>query len=281
MGVEASTYAILGLQPGADRAAIDKAYKRLIKLHHPDRSGGDATRAAEINRAYFELRGKRAADEPRQPAASDIGEAIYARRAARARSAPSPHRRRRVWPLIAAAVAIALFLERERVGDALLDAQEQVTGGWRPSVSGAAAPRQREAASPIENELSETPIVEAIRRARRLTAAPSAEGLAAESRECHRRMRSDPRVEQLDRCAAFDYAVALLEDRDPVRDEGQFSASAVTARQMAAASLITNDFLAIEGRLDRIRGRVETALAPPDLPDVVAAPASGGPESAP
>src|SRR5687768_3368407 len=127
MGIEASAYVILGLQPGADRAAIDKAYRRLIKLHHPDRSGGDPERAAEINRAYFELRGKRASDEPRQPAAGDIGEAIYARRAARARTVRPPQRRQRLWPLFAAAAAIAFFLERDRVGDALLDAQEQVT----------------------------------------------------------------------------------------------------------------------------------------------------------
>src|SRR3954452_11937002 len=57
MGGDASAYAALGLEPGADVAAIEQAYKRLIKTHHPDREGGDATRAAEITKAYRELRG--------------------------------------------------------------------------------------------------------------------------------------------------------------------------------------------------------------------------------
>src|SRR3954452_23135765 len=64
MAGRASAFAALGLDPGADAAAIEQAYKRLIKQHHPDREGGDSTRAAEINRAYRELRGGRAASDP-------------------------------------------------------------------------------------------------------------------------------------------------------------------------------------------------------------------------
>src|SRR4051794_29144165 len=56
MAGDASAYAALGLEPGVDSATIEQAYKRLIKQHHPDREGGDARRAAEINRAYEELR---------------------------------------------------------------------------------------------------------------------------------------------------------------------------------------------------------------------------------
>src|ERR671916_683191 len=59
MPTDASAYATLGLEPGADSAAVERAYKRLIKEHHPDRAGGDARRAAEINRAYRELRAGR------------------------------------------------------------------------------------------------------------------------------------------------------------------------------------------------------------------------------
>src|SRR5688572_17134880 len=51
-----SAYSTLGLEPGADAAAVERAYKRLIKQFHPDREGGDARRAAEITRAYRELR---------------------------------------------------------------------------------------------------------------------------------------------------------------------------------------------------------------------------------
>jgi len=36
--------------------------------------------------------------------------------------------------------------------------------------------------------------------------------------------------------------------------------------QWSAASVLSNDYLAIDSRLDRIRLQVELALAPPDLP---------------
>ena len=62
MAGAASAYAVLGLEPGADAAAVDQAYKRLIKLYHPDRAGGDPVRAADIIRAYRELRGPAAKD---------------------------------------------------------------------------------------------------------------------------------------------------------------------------------------------------------------------------
>jgi hypothetical protein len=66
MAGRVSALAVLGLEPGADAAAIEQAYKRLIKQHHPDREGGDSTRAAEINRAYHELQGGKAASDPLQ-----------------------------------------------------------------------------------------------------------------------------------------------------------------------------------------------------------------------
>ena len=43
MAGRVSAFAVLGLEPGADAAAIEQAYKRLIKQHHPDREGGDVS----------------------------------------------------------------------------------------------------------------------------------------------------------------------------------------------------------------------------------------------
>jgi hypothetical protein len=59
-----SAYAVLGLEPGADAATIDQAYRRLIKLHHPDREGGDPERAKEIIHAYREIRASRGFKNP-------------------------------------------------------------------------------------------------------------------------------------------------------------------------------------------------------------------------
>src|SRR6476469_7496273 len=56
MAGRASAFAALGLAPGADAAAVEQAYTRLIKQHHPDREGGDSSRTAEINQAYRALR---------------------------------------------------------------------------------------------------------------------------------------------------------------------------------------------------------------------------------
>src|SRR5690348_4434611 len=62
MGGDPSAYSALGLEPDADAASVDRAYKRLIKQYHPDREGGDGGRAAEINRAYRDIRGPREKD---------------------------------------------------------------------------------------------------------------------------------------------------------------------------------------------------------------------------
>jgi hypothetical protein len=41
----------------------------------------------------------------------------------------------------------------------------------------------------------------------------------------------------------------------------------VTGRQWSAAQALSDDNLAIDGRLDRIRLKVELALAPPPAPE--------------
>ena len=86
--------------------------------------------------------------------------------------------------------------------------------------------------------------------------------LATASNDCHRELRRRPTLLQLDRCAAFDDAVVELQDRDPLRDQGPFGELAVTGRIWSGASALSDDSLAIDNRLDRIRLRVEIALAP-------------------
>jgi hypothetical protein len=77
-------------------------------------------------------------------------------------------------------------------------------------------------------------------------------------------------LSRLDQCVAFDEAVVAL-IKDASVEEGQFSASAETGRQLGAARLFTSDNLAMESRLDQIRSRVEFALAPADQQPVLRA----------
>ena len=260
----ASAYDALGLEPGADRAAIEEAYRRLIKLHHPDRSGGDAQRAAEINRAYFELR---QVPEPDRPPA-----ARHRPRRATAGSRHAPRRRRgsRLW-LVLLGLALTAFVS---VDGRLAQQASRWVGALadrRPPalVSGTSGSVQLDP-SAIDGPLDDAAIAESVRQAAVLARRGDDEALAQYSRSCHRQMRSKPELAQLDRCAAFDNAVAAIADREPLADRGTFNASAVTARQMTAASLLSNDYLALERRLDRIRARAELTLTPrlPPLPPV-------------
>jgi hypothetical protein len=114
----------------------------------------------------------------------------------------------------------------------------------------------------LDGPLAETAIARSIEQAIGMAERGEEQALADRSRACHRRMRSNPDLEQLDRCAAFDDAVAAFGNRDPMSDAGAFSASSITARQMTAASLLSDDFLAIERRLDRIRMVVQLTLRP-------------------
>ena len=249
MRAPASLYAILGLEPGADRAAVEQAYRRLIKRHHPDRSGGDAGRAAEINRAYFELRRQQEGAEPPP----------VVRRPNRRRVRRSKGRRRsRLWPLLVMVAAVLVWVSRERLIEGVPRWVSQAADA-SPAAMGSG--RAVEADSVLlDGPLNEPVIAGAIGEAVELVRRGDVAGLAQWSRDCHRRLRARPEVAQLDRCAAFDDAVVAVADGNRLNDRGVFGASAVTARQMIAGRLLSSDYLAIERRLDRIRTSVELTL---------------------
>jgi len=240
----ASALAVLGLQSGADTAAIEKAYRQLIKKHHPDREGGDGSRAAEIIHAYRALRGGKAATDPLQ-----FNEVIENR----------PTRPR--WPL-AALFAIASMAALMM----LIGPSTPLTRGmWaaraemplRHALVSAHAVRE-----PMNDKLHGKVIDQAVGDAQRMFRTSDEAALAGESRDCQRRFRERPGTVLLDRCAAFDDAVVGLQNRDPLRDEGPFAPLSVTGRQWSAASTLSDDDLAIDDRLDQIRLRVELGLAP-------------------
>jgi hypothetical protein len=238
MGGDPSAFAALGLEAGADSAAVERAYRKLIKRHHPDRAGGDAKRAAEINRAYRDLRQAPGKD------ALELHEH------------PDENRRGQRWIVAGVALAVGIVGGLTLAGP--MSALWPVTGSL-PLARGAAAPSMLD---PMDQPLNAALIDESAQRALRISRSQDEMALAAESRDCHHRLRTEPTLGQLDRCAAFDDAVVQLQDRDPLRDQGPFSELAVTGRQWSAASALSDDYLAIDGRLDKIRLRVELELAP-------------------
>lgn len=240
MGGQASDYATLGLEPGADRDAVERAYRRLIKHHHPDREGGDGARAADITRAYRELREQR------------FGGFEFHDQAMGA-----PARFGAAWlaiVLVLAAAVLALLYSAGR-GSPLLE--RSLAGTARSLVPGGAG----RAAEPMNQPIDTAAVGAGIRDALRIARGGDEMALTSESRACHERFRDAPSLALLDRCAAFDDAVAMLQDRDPMRDRGTFSELAVTGRQWSAAKGLSGDFMAIDGRLDQIRLKVELSLA--------------------
>lgn len=244
MGGDGSAYTVLGIEPGADAAAIERAYKKLIKQYHPDREGGDARRAAEINRAYRELRPGSA----REALVLGDGDVFPG----------DPVRWIRAALLLAVAVGALLFV----TGPAMRLVGKPVAASSGIVPAGHVAPTAS-AGDAMDRPLELAAIDRGLREAVRISRSQDELALAQASRECHRRLRVDPTIARLDRCAAFDDAVIELQDRDPLRDRGPFSELAVTGRLMGGATLFSNDYLAIDGRLDRIRLQVELALAPP------------------
>jgi hypothetical protein len=240
---DGSAYAALGLEPDADWADIDRAYKRLIKRYHPDREDGDAARAAEINRAYNELRGRPAPEQ-----ALDFHDPEPAGRGGRG------------WVHAATAlvVGVGALLLATGPGSALI---RQLSHA--PQAQIASLPNAARTGDAMDQPIDRTAIARGVRDALRLAGNRDDAAIEEASRECNRVLRLQPSIRQLDRCAAFDDAVVQLRDRDPMGDRGTFSPAAVTSRQWSAASALSNDYLAVDGRLDRIRLQVELALAPP------------------
>ena len=261
MAADASTYAVLGLRPGAEWSSVERAYKKLIKTHHPDRAGGDAVRAAEINRAYRELRQARtASDEIDEPWLE-----------------PEPiadQPRSKGW--IAAAVGLAggaalLVLLTMPVGSLVADFRNRATPlGALVQQHSAAKP-----SDPMNEPLDGRAIRQAIVEALKAVSSGDEETMAAASRACHSRLHVQPSLSKLDECAAFDDAIIELQNRDPLHDDGPFGQVAVTGREMSGGGLLSNDYLAIDGRLGRIRRAVEQTLGPPGPQPTPSADAAG------
>ncbi len=245
-------FAVLGLRPGAGRAEIDQAYRRLIKRHHPDYAGGDASRAADINRAYSELRTlTREALRPNPAPAMPIQD--Y-------RRPPSSWRGLMV---VAAAIGAALLLAR---GAAMTESTPSWARFESAETSAAMAESRAVRASresfSLEEPLAKKLIDGSVDDAMRLHADKDPVVAAQFSRDCLSRLSASPSVPLFDACAAYDEAIAILGVGNPAFESGPFNPSAVTARQVGAARLLSADYFEAESRLQQIRSRVQLVLLP-------------------
>lgn len=259
MDARRSAYEALGLRPGADRAQIDDAYRRLIKVYHPDRMGGDGGRAAEINRAYFELRNLPPEPPPIRVAS---GAAPVVVRRPRARFG-------RVLLGSLAAAAIVLVSAR---GDLARTSRTIVAGIPLVGNDGRYGGGRNDLVSPLDNfdePLSGSAIDRSAADALRLFRAGDPAMLATYSQACQSQFRNHPSITWFDSCAAYDEAVVLLQSRDPLADSGPFNPAAVTAREMGAARQLSDDSLAADLRLHQIRSRIEFVLIPKVDPPTV------------
>ena len=197
----------LGLEPGADR---DGHRARLSRPHQALSPGPQRRR-----------RGARRGDQPgvfraaprsssRQAATGPLAELANWQRTAR--ETPAPAAQRNLAGGVHRRGASLLIIEREP--------------GWRvraavdrdrPARSAAAAGAGRGSAvaigsAALDGPLDESAIARSIDQAVGLAERGDVAALADKSRDCHRRMRAEPELRQLDRCAAFDDAVAALGD---------------------------------------------------------------------
>lgn len=241
-------YAVLGLRPGAGRAQVDEAYRRLIKLYHPDRMGGDGGRAAEINRAYTQIR--RGLPEPR-PQRRSVPVPV-----------PQPDRRverRSAMTAIALLLAAAAVLVAVNVPhDARIDLDSLAWGEPVRSAGPVSGAPPIDFDEPLHAALVDRSIADAVRYHQ----AGDLSATLEFSRSCHNRLRDQPSLTWFDSCAAFDEAVALLDSGNALAEGGAFSSSAVVARHISAARLLSGDILAADSRLHAIRSRVEMELIP-------------------
>ncbi|HET9811874.1 MAG TPA: J domain-containing protein [Sphingomicrobium sp.] len=238
-------YGVLGLRPGARRVEVDQAYRRLIKQYHPDRTGGDGGRAAEINRAYTLIRqdmpaGRRGVPMPIPPG----------RR---------PSSRRWGWAM-ACAVAVA-----GAVAFAGSDSSRRASNGVPALILPSTEAEGATVSMPLsdfDEPLQTAMIDRSIADAVKFHSIGDPRAAVEFTRACHNALRDKPSLAWFDSCAAFDEATVALDNDDPLAASGPFSPPAVMGRHMAAARLLSDDMLAAESRLHQIRARVEWAMVP-------------------
>jgi hypothetical protein len=246
------SYAALGLKPGAGRAEEDEAYRRLIKRYHPDRTGGDGSRAAVINRAYGQIR--RGGLQVARPRTVPV--VIHPPRAR------SSRRVSWVFAALLLAVGAAAFTSEDVRRSAGLNSHRSPARWQPPPVEERGSSAYSAPLADFDEPLQAEVVDRAIASAAAFHAERDVDGAAAFSRDCSDKIRERPTLTWFDTCAAFDEAMLTLSDDDPGLESSPFSNLAVMGRELAAARALSNDAVGADSRVHQIRVRVEMALLP-------------------
>jgi hypothetical protein len=253
MTSDRSAYATLGLRPGAGRAELNDAYRRLMKKHHPDRPGGDAGRAAEINSAYTLLR-RRLGDPVRMPVR------VYA---------PPPRCTRPkafgrlAWLVMIAAVAgIAYAAQSEDARGIFLSPggfASQLNGRGEVQVAMVSQPLPQPADfdEPVQRHIVDDAIANAIR----LHSTGNFAAAGVYSSECYKSLSRERNLVWFDACTAFDEAMLTL-NGDTDSGTTPFSESAVLTREIAAAQMLSPDSFGADSHLHQVRSQVDLKILP-------------------
>lgn len=240
---ERSAYDVLGLEPGAEREEVERSYRRLIKIYHPDRPDGDRAKAEQVIEAYRSIISR----------PLGVDDMVFNEPPAKTTSSAS-------WQIAGLLLAIGLLLLAPLGGpfDSEFGSRlRAVDLSGRTGDAASSANGTLRAGMPIDDRLIGRVAAEAWHDFSTRTE----DELADISRSCHREFLRATDVRRFDRCVAYDRAIIVLQDRDPVGDKGPFQESAVVRRHWADAAQLTRDVYAIDTRLDRIRLEVELALA--------------------
>lgn len=256
MRARRSPYTILGLKPGADRAAVDEAYRRLMKQQHPDRPGGDPAAAADLNSAYAALK-----------IAVRDGRSVAAMPALPPERLPRKRRRGRLAGLVMGTVAAAgLYFAPAPILPVERRAQPVA-----PPVRATAVERLADAPD-LRGLPDEDAIAAAVAAARRLHGGGLEGAAVSFSRSCEDDLKTYASLALLDHCTAFDVASGMLGGRTP---NARFRAEDMAARHVGAAMRVSPDPVLAEDRVGSVRRLVERLLLQPPRVDQ-GAPAGAG-----
>lgn len=252
MTSDRSAYATLGLRPGAGRAELNDAYRRLMKEHHPDRPGGNAGRAAEINSAYTLLR-QRLGDPIRVPVPIYRGDPRRAR----------PVRFRRFGLLFTIAVLTAgLALQSNDSRRNLLSPGPEFAshpdGRGEVQLAMVSQPQSVNFEEPVQSRIVDKAIADAIR----FHSSGDLAAAAVFSSECQKSLRRERNLAWFDACTAFDEAMLTLSGDSDESELTPFTESAVLTREIAAAQLISPDSFGADSHLHQVRSQVDLQILP-------------------